>query len=158
MAGPQTITRIRGVAEAKRAFKALPDEVKRIWAVEVTTPTAEAVAARARMAAAAFRDTGTVHDAITVSKGAKTGWAFVRIKKLVRVLPGRGGSARTRAGARKRSARQYARLLEFGTSKMGARPFMRPSLEAELMPAQNRSRAAGQKLEGVFTAMARGSM
>ncbi len=149
----KVVARLVGKKEAVAAFKALPEVVRKIFADLVITPTVLAVAAGARQRAR--EDTGTMKEAITASKGGKTGWGFVRIKKLVKVFAGRNGSASTRMGARKVSARAHAHLNEFGTSKMAAQPFMFPALEAEQGPALSRARAAGPAIERAYTELAR---
>lgn len=149
----KVIARLQGKKEAVAAFRALPEVVRKLYADLVVTPTVMAVAAGARQRVR--EDTGTLKEAITASKGARTGWGFVRIKKLVKVFAGRGGSASTRLGARKVSARAHGHLNEFGTAKMAAQPFMRPALEEQQGPAMARARAAGPAIERAYTELAR---
>lgn len=145
-------TRLLGVREAKAAFKALDPEVRKVYAAVVRDGVA-LVAERAR--SAVRRDTGSLADAITTSAGRTTGWGFVRIaKKSRRVFAGRGGSALTSKGAFVREPRRYGHLVEFGTSRLPARPFMRRALEEGRPAIEAASVRAGETVERVMAARA----
>lgn len=138
----------RQVNALKRAFKAVPDEI-RAQASEATEATVYAVERRAQQNVVV--DTGTLRTHIGSAFSKRTGFGRVGIKSGRVALAGRGGSAHTSQGARLLEPKKYAHLVEFGTSKMSARPFMLPAAEAERGPYASRLRQAGQQAERALT-------
>ena len=84
------------------------------------------------------RKPGTVRDAIRATRGRRDGssaTAFVYVRALTKRAVGRFKDALRRAGKRVKGANNpddpfYWRFLEFGTSKLPARPFLRPAFDA----------------------------
>lgn len=138
----------RQVNAMKRAFKAVAPEV-RAQANEATNETVDAVAVRARQSVPI--DTGTLRDHIGASFSKRSGFGRVGIRSGRVAIAGRGGSALTKQGARLIEPKKYAHMVEFGTSKMSARPFMLPAAEAERGRYASRLRNAIKRSERVLT-------
>jgi len=110
----------RGAADARKAFARLP-EVVRNQINEATSQTAMAVQAGAKARAP-----------------VRTGLLRRSIK---RSMDKRRGAAKVRATA------PHAHLVEFGTVRMSARPFLLPAAEAERHNYIARAREAGSRIE-----------
>lgn len=153
---------IRGLREAKAAFQALP-EVTRDAMLDATTVTVSEIARLARtqierspsietrslLNAIAFKVTPTSgRGRVGVTSGQTTmvvGGRKVKVKGIV--VAGRNGSASIAHGAKLIRPSRYAHLVEFGSRKMRAEPFMIPAAESQKQPYIERCRAAGKKIE-----------
>jgi len=153
---------IQGLREAKAAFQALPAVVREGMLAAVET-TAQEIArqARSRIQSSPSIQTKTLLNSIgykltktsgrakvgvgngtsTVSSGGKN----VRVKG--RLIAGRGGSALKSMGAKLIRPSRYAHLVEFGSRKMAAEPFMLPSARAQAQPFLDRCIRAGKAIE-----------
>lgn len=114
--------RIDGIDRTIQAFRRAPD-VARLHASGAVTVTSFAIAQRAR--AAAPVDSGLLKSSIESTKA------------------GKGLSSRVTVDG----AAYYWRFIEFGTRRMAARPFIRPSAEAESGDFVQRMRDIGPKVE-----------
>lgn len=94
-------------------------------------------------------DTGYLHDNIIIKRieencdGNKKQVYRVLIRRFTKKYRGHGRGARGKARAGKEyllDVAFYWRFLEFGTAKMGARPFMRPAFDARREDALNKMR------------------
>lgn len=122
-----TRTRIEGLDHAIRQFRRAPEVAKKHigQAVQKT----ETVLADKTFDAAPRR-TGMLRRAIQ----SKTVGLVARIS----IEDGHGGD---------RGPEVYWRFVEFGTSRMAAQPFIRPTAEAEQHPFIGRVEAAGVRVE-----------
>lgn len=135
---------VRGIIAARKAFQALP-QVMRDQFNEATEDTAIALAADARQRVPV--DTGTLRDHIGHSFSKRSGFAKVGIRPGRVAIAGAGGSALTSSGARLLEPRKYARMVEFGTVKQTAQPFMLPAAEGQRVHYARRLRDAGKRGE-----------
>jgi HK97 gp10 family phage protein len=155
-------TTIRGLREVKAAFQALPERMRTHLNEATETTLSEIVRhAKARIQASPSIDTRTLLNSIAytlnknngrgragVSNGTTTinlGGVKVRLKGTLRV--GRGGSALTSQGAKLMRPSRYAHLVEFGSRKMRAEPFMIPAAQSQENPYLDRCRRAGTEVE-----------
>lgn len=134
-------TRIAGVKEFLAALQALPEDLgkKAVWTAlggagaEVKKAATELVPVLAQ--ATDTRKPGTVRDAIRVSRSKMNKGQQGFYEVIVRVKPlGKGKKKAAKAagalsGVNNPDDPFYWWYLEFGTSKMPARPFMRPAFE-----------------------------
>lgn len=126
--------KLEGLAELKRAFKALP-EVTRDRLNDATSKTAFAILQREKSLVPVR--TGALRDALDWSMSEKTGIARVGVRK------GATGPDGERPGL-------YAHLVEFGhagSHPAGPHPFAIPAAEAERENYLERCREAGRKVE-----------
>lgn len=121
--------RLEGFDATLRALQRAP-ELVRVLASDAVAKSTFAVAQRAR--ALVPVDTGRLKDAIDSS----------------RTVTGLSGSV----GVNKSAPVGYWRYVEFGTSRMSARPFFRPAAESERNPFIQRFRDIGSRLERDWTA------
>lgn len=157
-AGPAALAvKIQGLREAKRAFQALPEVTRdaMLGAVEMTA--SEMVrAARARLQSSPSIRTRSLYNALAYRVTKTNGRAKVGVTPMSTTVHMVGtrekrkfkGRLLTRAG-RQQVVRpdRYAHLVEFGTRKMPAEPFMIPAAEGQKGPFLDRCRAAGRKIE-----------
>lgn len=129
---------------ARKAFQAVEPTLRSNIA-EATETTVYAVERRATQNVAA--DTGTLRSFIGATFSKRTGFGKVGIKRGRVAIAGRGGSALTKHGARVLEPQKYGPLVEFGTSKMAAQPFMIPAAEAERSNYASRINQAGRRAE-----------
>jgi HK97 gp10 family phage protein len=151
-------TRIAGMKELVAALDRLPAElgVKSVWSAlgGAGAEVKKDAQARAPVLAQATdtRKPGTVRDAIRVSrskinKGQRGFYeVIVRVKPLNKHKKRAAKAAGALSGANNPDDPYYWWFLEFGTSKMAARPFLRPAFEstktAQLSGIQRRMKAA----------------
>lgn len=133
---------IIGMKELTKAMEALPDEMykKAVWSalggagVEVKKEAQKLAPVLAQ--ATETRKPGTVRDAIRVSRsrinrGQRGVYeVIVRVKPLNRRKKQEAKSAGALSGANNPDDPFYWWYLEFGTSKMPAKPFLRPAFES----------------------------
>ena len=125
---------VQGLAQARKAFKALPDIAREALA-DATDETAEYVrAAAVRRVPVRF---GFLQKHIAKKVSRKTGVATVGIAK---------GQDTTPDGKRVDPSR-YAHLVEFGSVHNEASHFMLNSLEEQRGPFLERCRKAGKTIE-----------
>lgn len=140
---PETIT-IRGLDELQKTLEELPADVsKKVMREPLTAAAAEM---REAMFAMAPKDTGFMAEHFNAKfriSGKNTeGHAFIGPAGRV-YYPNRGSKeAGTATGRRPRRGGlvpvvSVARFLEFGTSRMKPRPFMRPAFEAHKESVMN---------------------
>lgn len=124
-------TRIEGLDHAIRQFRRAPDLAKKFIgdAIQVTEIT---LAQKVR--AAAPVDTGALQHSI----GSKSAGLKAQITIEDGVIKGLRPDI-------------YWRFVEFGTSRMAAQPFIRPTAEAEQQPMIGRVANAGLRLERALT-------
>jgi HK97 gp10 family phage protein len=149
---------VEGLKEVTEAFRKLPKDLRRVALNEAVMAAARIVRNEAR---ATFRRkwkerTGRLARAI-VMKGIKEKTTDTRVTYYVLVKKNATSFARNRraldltkrtAGQRKGEAAGstfYWRFLEFGTSYIRARPFMRPAFEAKVGDAISAIRDVSKK-------------
>jgi HK97 gp10 family phage protein len=153
---------IQGLREAKAAFQALP-EIVRDASLDATETTVREIArgAQARILANPSVQTRSLHDHIawkvTKTNGrGRVGIASGETRMVVNgrkvkvkgiVVAGKGGSAKTSAGAKLIKPSRYGPKVEFGTRHMKAEPFMVPAAESQREPYLQRMIRAGQQIE-----------
>lgn len=134
---------VRGLAQLNKALKTLPETVQRNVLSRAVVRGARIIQRAAKSRAPVL--SGNLRKNIIVSRGVRRGTeasAFVIIRKW---------SQKAIAAFKKRSKKKgranprdpfYWQFLEFGTSKMAARPFMRPAFEAKKEEAAKEVRDA----------------
>lgn len=143
----QGLIKIEGLQELQRKLLALPKKLQGPPTRGSLMSGAKLVKDRARDLVA--EDTGFLREAIIqypVRKNEHRYTDQVRIGVRKRVRKGAKLSKKYASGLRRRRARggqkgltpRYWRFLEFGTSRMAARPFLRPAFEREKEPAAKR--------------------
>lgn len=129
---------VRGVAAARRAFKALP-AISREAIADATEDTAVHIRAGAvRRVPVRF---GFLRNAIAMTMSRRTGVAKVGIQSSRHTTP--DGKAVDPAA--------YGRFQEFGTEHHAAHPFMLPAAEAERAAYLYRCKTAGGTIEREMT-------
>lgn len=144
-------SKVRGLAQINRAFKAAPKVVQEQLA-DVNKETAERIAAGARSRVPVRL--GNLKNKIATTFSKRTGVAKVGIAAGRVVTAGKGGSALTKDGATAAQPSKYARLVEWGTSHSKASPFMGPSVRAEQQPHLDRIRKKRDTIEAGIKAAA----
>lgn len=146
---------IEGLRSAKETFQRLPVAVRERVLDATETTTREIVRlAQAKILSSPSVQTRALHDHVqwTLRKSSGLGQAGIssghttiteaanfkagviggrKIKIKGILMAGKGGSASTSAGARLVMPSRYAHLVEFGTRKMAAEPFMTPAKEIQ---------------------------
>lgn len=128
--------RVTGLDELKARLAELPDKLRRRALRNALAAGARLIRDAAKAAVPVLatptqrRNSGTVRNAITVrtSKEAKRAGD---VGVYVNVKPAKG----QQRGAKSPTDPFYWRFLEFGTSKMPARPYLRPAAEAKAQAA-----------------------
>lgn len=135
---------VRGMAEAKKAFKALPQETKdAMWAATDETADRLLYGAKSRLRPGHGYRTGELKKALVVSKSKVTGFAKVGLKRESVVITINGKQYRHRPSA-------IGHLVEFGhggKSPAAPHPFMIPAAEEQRAPYAQRLKAQGKVLE-----------
>ena len=141
----QAVVKIRGLAEIKDAFAQLPAKVNRKVLNDGLIAGARLVRdeAKRRVPLLKFPDPrrlrGALQRAIHAGRVRPEGRAaasvWIRVRSLTKSQVARFKRAQLKGGKRVKAALNpndpfYWRFVEFGTSKMAARPFMRPAFEA----------------------------
>lgn len=138
--------RIEGLAELERALKALPVELAKKTLTGALLSGAKIVVDDAKARVPVL--TGEVGRNIRAVPTRKTNYAAtvqIGVRKLKKKV-----LARLRRRNPNASDPFYWRFLEFGTSKMRARPFLRPAFEARKVAAAQRvSDAIRERLEAI---------
>ena len=144
----ESIVKVEGLRELQAKLKALPVKLQGKPMRNALQSGAKLVKTRARDLVSV--DTGFLREAIIqypVKRGEHQYSDQVRVGVRKRVRKGAKLSKKYKAALnlrRRRSSNQrsvtpkYWRYLEFGTSRMPARPFLRPAFEREKMPASER--------------------
>lgn len=114
--------KIEGLEALQRAFKELPVDMHATALRPAVSASAGVVQKQAKMFAGKMRDTGTLQRAIYRTR-SRSGSSAVQETAIVGI---RFGKKYRRRG----QDAWYWRFLEFGTVKMGARPFLRPAFES----------------------------
>jgi hypothetical protein len=153
---------IQGLREAKAAFQALPHVVREAM-LDATETTVREIArtAQARILSSPSVNTRSLYNHIgwKITKtngrgrvGVSSGETRmvvngrkIRVKGII--VSGTGGSASKAAGAKLIRPSRYAHLIEFGSSRQKAEPFMIPAAAAEREPYLQRCIKAGQAIE-----------
>ncbi len=153
---------VRGLREAKAAFQALPELMRKGLLDATETTLSEIVRnAKGRIQSSPSIQTRTLlnHVGYTLNKNSGRGRAGVmsgsttvtingqrfRVKGQLRL--GRNGSALTSQGARLMKPSRYAHLVEFGTRHQSAEPFMIPAAKSQERPYLDRVMRAGKEVE-----------
>lgn len=141
---PDLEFRLHGLDGVLKRMRSLPDRIQRKVARRAVRKGANLVAADARTGAQAIDDPKTAESIarnIVVQESAKLGRAEGGVAMRVGVLGGARAPARA-AGEIKGGGKgnpggdtYYWRFHEFGTSKMQARPFLRPALAGNIEKA-----------------------
>jgi len=159
---------VQGLREAKAAFQKMPESF-RDHLNDATELTVREIVrhARARLQASPSIRTRNLYNAVSWSMNRKNGRGRAGVgsgsttisnpslgtigKSTVKVkgilVAGKGGSARTSAGAKLDRPSRRAHFVEFGTRHMPAEPFMVPATESQEKSYLDRCRAAGRKAE-----------
>ena len=144
MASPHGKQAIKGLAEAKKAFKALPQETQdAMWAATDETVDRVAYSAKARLRPGHGFRTGELQKAIGVTKSKSTGFGKVGLKRQSVMITINGRQVRHRPSA-------IGHLVEFGhggPSPAAPHPFMIPAAEEQRVPFAQRLKAQGKVLE-----------
>lgn len=151
----QTTIKIHGAFEIARALNALPGKLTDKKLLEKAMRSgAVLVRDEARNRVPVLKEphpnriSGTLRRAIQVSRGRPEKGAraviLVRIRPLTKgqirkFVKSRLGKARNVTGGDNPYDPFYWRFVEFGTSKMAARPFMRPAFESKKVAAVHKS-------------------
>lgn len=158
---------VQGMREAKAAFQALPEIVRKKSNDAMETTLSEIVRiAKAKILSSPSIHTRTLYNSIAYSlnKNSNRGKAGVsnmtstitfahmggiarKIKVKGILVPGKNGSALKSQGAKLIKPSRYAHLIEFGTKKFEAEPFMIPAAKSQEQPLLQRMRAAGRDVE-----------
>lgn len=153
---------VQGLREAKAAFQALP-QVTRDRLNNATFVTVSEIAriAKAHLQSSPSIQTRSLYNAIAFTMNEKNGRGRVgiasgsttlniggrKIKVKGIIVPGKGGSALTSAGARKIVPSKYGPKVEFGTRFMNAEPFMTPATDSQEKPYLARCLERGKDIE-----------
>ena len=145
--GMQAEVSITGLNELRQRLKSLPQKMQGPAATRALQSGAKVIKERARGTTAWSDDTGFLREAIVQFAARKSEHEFsaqVRVgvrKRRVKRPSKRLTSARIRRqrrGKRAVASAYYWKYLEYGTSRMGAKPFMRPAFEATKADAARR--------------------
>jgi HK97 gp10 family phage protein len=135
-----TVT-VTGLEQLGRALKAFPEVIAKKYLRRATYTAAAVIEADAISRAPV--NTGALRDHIAIFKRASDdnsahyaiGIRGIRLnrkmKKVLRIIRRQNGGGRTQV----EGDVFYWRFVEFGTSKMSARPFLRPAFESQKMNA-----------------------
>jgi hypothetical protein len=156
---------VKGLREAKEAFQRLPelmrDELN--WATEVTLSetvriakghiqSSPSIRTRSLLNAIAWTlnrksgrgKAGVAAVTTTISNPTMGGIGKSTVKVKGILIPGKGGGAK---GGRLIKPSRYAHLVEKGTRRMKAEPFMVPAVESQEQPYLDRCLHAGKNVE-----------
>lgn len=133
-----------------KSFAQFPEELKEGLA-DAALNTAEAVVSSARSRVPI--DTGALRDALA-TKQLRHGYAMAGVKRVNRGLKAlskaynKGGDA----GLKKadRNPVRYAHLVEFGSKRTPAKPFMMPAAEGQRKEHADRVKRAAQTVENLL--------
>lgn len=135
---------VKGLIEARKAFKALPQETQdALWAATDETVDRVAYGAKSRLRPGHGYRTGELKKAIGVSKSKRTGFGKVGLKREVVIVTINGKQYRHRPSA-------IGHLVEFGhggPSPAAPHPFMIPAAEEQRIPYAQRLKNQGKVLE-----------
>lgn len=128
---------VSGLAELQKALAELPKKLSTNIMRGALSAGANVIADEARRFVPV--DTGQLKESIRVSSRLVRGHPIVTVKAGGRYKVYKGGKAQkgkpyrtvSNSGAIRYHAPYYAHFVEFGTVKMGARPFMRPAFDAK---------------------------
>lgn len=153
---------VQGLRELQISLRALPPKVQGRAARGALMAGAKLIRDRARMTHTWRDDTGFLRENIIMFSARKGdhGYAdqvLVGVRKRRVKRPSKAGAAalarkRQRSRGKKVVAPYYWRFLEFGTSRMPARPFLRPAFESE---KANAVRAITERLRDAIDRAAR---
>jgi HK97 gp10 family phage protein len=139
---------VKGLSELGEALKAFPEVIGKKYLRKATFAAAEIIEADA-ISRAPVR-TGALRSHIAIFKRKSDGNTAAyaigvrgikltsKIKKVLRIVRRANGGQRTQIAGDV----FYWRFVEFGTSKMAARPFLRPAFEAQKLNAIDKFREA----------------
>lgn len=129
------IESVKGLAELDQFLATLPDVLQRKMLVSSLRAAGKPIISQAQnniraLFGSSTRYTGTLEMGVVAAKDRKTGLA-ARVNIKTRKVRGEGPAIIN--GVRKPHGRDpfYGRFLEFGTSKMPARPWLRPAAMAK---------------------------
>lgn len=156
MAAPKMSMQMEGLEELRRALRMLPENVQKNVLASATQKGAIVIRDDARprvpvlQQADPRRKAGALRDAVRATRGKRNGSvgsAFVYVRMLTKKAIAKFKRGRAAAGLRVKGAANpddpfYWRFVEFGTSKMAARPFLRPAFEAKKIDAAERIKDA----------------
>jgi HK97 gp10 family phage protein len=143
----QTTVQVEGLRELRARLKALPPKLQGPPARHALHAGAKVIKQAARNSSAWSDDTGFLRENIVQFSAKKSETQYdaeVRVGVRKRRTKRQGKRLAAARGRRQRRQRKgivtayYWKYLEFGTSRMAARPFMRPAFEANKMDALNR--------------------
>jgi HK97 gp10 family phage protein len=124
---------VRGLAEAERFLKTLPDEIatKMLYSSLMTgaKPILDQAKANVRgMFGGSSRYTGTLEGALVRGRNRRSGLA-ARVDVKLRRARNKGRTVKNGVDKPSGDDAYYGSFLEFGTSKMEAKPFLKPAGE-----------------------------
>ena len=131
---------VRGLAQAKRAFKALPDIAREALADATEETVIQIRAGAVRRVPVLY---GFLRDHILSKMSRRTGVGRVGIASGTAVRP--DGTVV--------SPSTYGHFAEFGTVHHGAQPFMIPAAEEQRNPYLQRAKASGRAIENDMAAI-----
>lgn len=159
--------KIQGLREAKAAFQKLPEITRDAMNVATFTTVSEiARLAKGRVLASPSVQTRALYNAIGFSVTPTNGRGRAGIQNVttsVSRVNGRNVKVKgivtssrrhvVMGGALVRNPRRYAHLVEFGSRKMKAEPFMLPAAESQKQPYLDRCMKAGKVIEQQMAAI-----
>lgn len=138
MAELKSSMRVEGLKELQSAMRDFPDLTRKLALRRSITAGSTVIRNEARRLAPVlstptrYRTAGLLRKMIVGSRGVLKGYvatSFVRVRRIGRKLASKLMKKTGKTGAELDPF--YWFMLEFGTSKMGARPFMRPAFDAK---------------------------
>ena len=144
--------KMEGLNELRMALQRLPREIQAKVLPRAVSKGAQVIAKDAKARAPELsapdprRTPGLLKRMIRATSGVRRGTeatAFVSVRRLSKAAISRFKKSLRAAGARVKGANNpndpfYWRFLEFGTSKMAARPFLRPAFDSKKREAADR--------------------
>ena len=126
---------VKGMNEVEKFLKTLPDEVSRKMLYGALMGGATPIMQQARMNVLrnfgrSVRYTYTLEQAVVRGRSKKTGLA-ARVNVMIKRGKVKGKTVKYGVTKPYGDDAFYGRFLEFGTSKMAAKPFLRPAADAK---------------------------
>lgn len=148
--------KIEGLDELRRALRLLPENIQKNQLAKATRQGAMVIRDEAKPRVPILqqpdprRKAGVLRNAVRSTAGRRNGsvgTAYVYVRTLTKRMIAKFKKAQAAKGLKIQGAANpndpfYWRFIEFGTSKLAARPFLRPAFEAKKVQAAERIKAA----------------